>query len=326
MVASVLIDPACLDDLSVFLKTTHFFRDANRQVYQAELSLYERNDPIDQLTVAHELDMQGNLELIGGVSYLAQLIHDLPTSVSAVYYGTIVHQAYIKRCLITFTGKVAAIAWDSTDATEAVRQCDSLLDGIKLELGQQPFILSNLRKLNSDPPYYTLSVNNKFEIRLSSEELLTYKALRAKVMQMCNFVPPPMKNEEWTTRVNRLLSTVQSEDVPLEASDEYHIWLAACALIREMPLVDTREEFLAGHPVEKGDNYMVKGGPFFTAVKQRLKATQLKPSAFWATLRRYGVRDTTTRIGGKIEGCWAVPLKSLEEKVKEESDDLPFIL
>lgn len=82
----------------------HFPR--HRHVFRAMLALSERKAPIDVLTLEHELtntkgwDLESNLnEAVGGIGFLAQLEHRVPTSEAVEHYARIVRESASLRRL-----------------------------------------------------------------------------------------------------------------------------------------------------------------------------------------------------------------------------------
>ena len=63
-----------------------FYSDANKKIFQALVSLYKDNTPIDITTVKNELDKQKNLSSVGGVDYLTEVIDSVVTSANLDYY------------------------------------------------------------------------------------------------------------------------------------------------------------------------------------------------------------------------------------------------
>ena len=55
---SLLIDPDAILKVASNLKAEDFFSETNRWIYQACVTLYQRNNAINQVTVAHELLQQ----------------------------------------------------------------------------------------------------------------------------------------------------------------------------------------------------------------------------------------------------------------------------
>ena len=51
-----------------------FYKEANKEIFEAIISLFNRNEPVDLITLSEELKKRGTLENIGGVTYLTDLI------------------------------------------------------------------------------------------------------------------------------------------------------------------------------------------------------------------------------------------------------------
>ena len=80
VIASLLIDADSILKVVSFLKVEDFSSEINQLVYQSCLSLYQRNEAINQITVAHELMRVGKLDQVGGAAYLSHMISTVPTS------------------------------------------------------------------------------------------------------------------------------------------------------------------------------------------------------------------------------------------------------
>src|SRR3990172_6831455 len=111
IVASLLVDPEAIYKIAPILKPEDFFREKNAWAYEACLSLWERSQSINQITVAHELARRGRLEETGGAAYLAKLVVELPTSVGVEHYAGLVQRDSSYRKLITAAGQIAQMAY-----------------------------------------------------------------------------------------------------------------------------------------------------------------------------------------------------------------------
>ncbi|GAI76677.1 unnamed protein product, partial [marine sediment metagenome] len=84
VIGSLLIDGSAIFKVAPILvpldNKSAFYTERNAWIYDACLSLYERDEAINQITVAQELDRQGKLEACGGAAYLSRLISICPTS------------------------------------------------------------------------------------------------------------------------------------------------------------------------------------------------------------------------------------------------------
>src|SRR5215467_6679467 len=109
-----------------FLNPEDFYRENNAQIYRAALNLFREGEPIDNVTLASELEKLGVLERIGGRAHLALIQEAVPTAANVEHYARIVKDKAYKRRLISAGGQVTALGFDdSLDAEEAVNQGQS---------------------------------------------------------------------------------------------------------------------------------------------------------------------------------------------------------
>ena len=120
VVASILVDPEAIYHVAPILKPSDFFREKNGWVYEACLSLWSRDEAINQITVAHELARQERLEQAGGQSYLADIIRTLPTSLGAEFYAGLVKRDSTYRGLIHASTAIMGMAYEAPADVDTV--------------------------------------------------------------------------------------------------------------------------------------------------------------------------------------------------------------
>ena len=141
VIGSVLIDGDALAKVTSFLKMDDFYLAKSRWCFEACLDLFQRQEAINQVTVAHELSLRDRLEETGGAAYLAHLVRSVPTSVHIEYYGQIVQRTSIMRQLITTGGDIAAIGYEGAADTEAaLSRAEDLLFRVRSGRGTRDFI------------------------------------------------------------------------------------------------------------------------------------------------------------------------------------------
>ncbi len=134
VLGALLIDREAISKVVEFLHPESFYREAHQWLYEAILNLFNKNEPVDLVTVTDELSRMGKLEAVGGRIYVADIINSVPTSANVEYYGRIVEDKSILRQLIS---------QGSTLATEAFKEdvdVDDVLDGAQktiFELAQR---------------------------------------------------------------------------------------------------------------------------------------------------------------------------------------------
>ena len=146
VIGSILIDSDSLNRVTSFLKAADFYGEKNRWCYDACIALANRDEAVNQVTVAHELSLEERLESIGGTSYLSHLVMVVPTSVHVEYYARIVQRTSIMRQLIRTGGDIAAIGYEGgVDADSVLSKAEDLLFGIRSGRGSRDF--THLREI-----------------------------------------------------------------------------------------------------------------------------------------------------------------------------------
>ena len=132
VVASLLVDPEAIYKVAPRLRAEDFFREKNAWIFEVCRALWDRRESINQITVAHELARRGQLEDIGGVSYLSRLTTELPTSVGVEHYAGIVQRDATYRKLISAAGHIAQLAYEGgADIGEVMGRAETLIAGVR---------------------------------------------------------------------------------------------------------------------------------------------------------------------------------------------------
>jgi replicative DNA helicase len=128
VLGSLLIDRDAIIEVADIVRPDDFYRQANGTIYGAIVDLYERREPIDIVTVAETLERDGQLDAVGGRSYLSSLSNQTPTAVHAVQYARIVERKAVLRNLISAAGRIAGIGYeDPAEVQEAIDRAESEL-------------------------------------------------------------------------------------------------------------------------------------------------------------------------------------------------------
>ena len=131
VIGSILLDPLSVAKVLQFLHPEDFYRENNGQIYRASLDLFAAGEPIDNVTLAAQLQTMGLLDRVGGRAQLASMQGAVPTAANIEYYGRIVKEKAYKRRLISAGSNIAGFGYDdSVDAEEAINQAQSLVFGV----------------------------------------------------------------------------------------------------------------------------------------------------------------------------------------------------
>ena len=131
VLGALLIDPDAIIRIATILRSEDFYREKNGWIYDVVLSLHERREPVDLLTVSDELERRDQLEEVGGTMFVTSLVNAVPTSVHAEHYARIIERAATRRRLIDAAGQIAALAYqEADDVSEVVDRAEQMLFGV----------------------------------------------------------------------------------------------------------------------------------------------------------------------------------------------------
>ncbi len=100
ILGGILLHNQALNQVLEILNKDDFYSEAHRKIFASILDLSERNEPCDLITLSNALRDNKNLDQIGGMVYLSQLVDNVPSAANIAYYSKIVKQKAILRKLI----------------------------------------------------------------------------------------------------------------------------------------------------------------------------------------------------------------------------------
>jgi len=123
VLGSILLANEALDDVVELISAENFYSDSHRKIFAAILHLRNRGiTGIDAVTLAEELDRRKELEHVGGVDCLLDILKTVPHAAHAAYYAQIVRDKYLQRSLIYACTDILKDSYDGTDNTEDILQ------------------------------------------------------------------------------------------------------------------------------------------------------------------------------------------------------------
>ena len=141
VVGSMLIDGDSFLRVAPVIKPEDFYRDKNQICFAACVALFQRDEAIDQVTLARELSRTNQLELVGGMAYLSHLVSITPTSAHSEYYAQTVARTSTMRKLIEAASKISAIGYEDTEDVEiTLRQAEDVLFQVRSGQTERGFI------------------------------------------------------------------------------------------------------------------------------------------------------------------------------------------
>lgn len=120
VLGAIFITPDKLISVREYIEPEDFYKYSHRVIFKAMITLNDRNDAIDATTVRAILDSQGDLQNIGGISYLVDLVNSVPTSANAEYYAQIVAEKAMLRNIIQRLTDTVNEAYEGSKPSEDI--------------------------------------------------------------------------------------------------------------------------------------------------------------------------------------------------------------
>ena len=142
LLGAVMIAPGAIHEIADVVIADAFYAGKHRTIFNSMLSLFNKGEPIDVVSLSGKLKGEKQLEQIGGAGYLSELVTAAPAATNARHYATIVQTKFLLRSLIDAAQRVSELGFDES------RDIEQVLD----EAQSTVFAVSNsttLRKFTS---------------------------------------------------------------------------------------------------------------------------------------------------------------------------------
>lgn len=113
VLGSMLLDREAIIIALEILHCTDFYKEAHKEIFEAMYDLFDRNEPVDLVTLTEELKKRGILDAIGGIPYLTSLATGVPIASNVRHYAEIVEEKSILRKLIKASQEIVHLGYSS---------------------------------------------------------------------------------------------------------------------------------------------------------------------------------------------------------------------
>ncbi len=120
VLGSILLRKDALYDINDIISPEQFYSEKHKLIYNNMMELAVKNDPIDIISLKSKLEDKGVLEQAGGASFLAELVHIVPSAANVVHYAEIVKKKYMMRRLIQASEKLAQLGFEENGDLEDI--------------------------------------------------------------------------------------------------------------------------------------------------------------------------------------------------------------
>ena len=123
VLGGLMLDNERWDDVAERVVSDDFYTRQHRHIFTEMHRLQEMGKPIDLITLAESLEQQGQLEIVGGFAYLAELSKNTPSAANISAYADIVRERAVVREMISVANEIANAGFDPQG-----RSSEDLLD------------------------------------------------------------------------------------------------------------------------------------------------------------------------------------------------------
>jgi replicative DNA helicase len=117
VLGAIFLDPGVLDNI-IFLEDRDFSIVRHQSIYKVMRWLEKKGQPIDLITVTDAIAKFGQIENIGGVSYLSELSAACPTTANVEYYARIVRSKALERRTKNMGDIISGMSRDDYESDE----------------------------------------------------------------------------------------------------------------------------------------------------------------------------------------------------------------
>ena len=140
VLGALLIDKDSIVKVVEFLKPNYFYKPSHERIYEAILTLYERKEPADLITVPNQLKKMKELDNVGGISYLTELVNAVPTSANVESYANLIKNDFIKRSLMSAASEIGELVFEDDEVEGILDKSEQLIYSLSQNLTYQDFV------------------------------------------------------------------------------------------------------------------------------------------------------------------------------------------
>jgi replicative DNA helicase len=132
VLGAMLVNPNAITAVAESLSADDFYRDTHRLIYRAVLTLYDKGEEVDVVTLSAQLEREGVLERAGGREFVHTLAEFVPAAANAAHYAGIVREQSVLRALIRVGNEIAELGYQHPGNThELLDRCEQKVFAIQ---------------------------------------------------------------------------------------------------------------------------------------------------------------------------------------------------
>ncbi len=141
LLGSIMMRGEAMHDIIDIVGERSFYSNIHRMIWSALHELHSKASPIDLLTLSARLKEKEQLEQIGGMAFLTELINTVPSSTNADHYAEIVEKKHSMRELLRAAEQIMSLGYDEeAELHDILEKADKALYGVTSKTGSHKFV------------------------------------------------------------------------------------------------------------------------------------------------------------------------------------------
>ncbi len=140
VLGAMILDKDAILDVVESIKAHDMYRSAHKEIFESILDLYEKNEPVDMVTLANQLTQKDMLDNIGGIEYLNDLTTAGIITTNAKYYAKIIEEKSMLRRLINASTEILDMGYSTEDADTVLEIAEKSIFDISQNKNRDGFV------------------------------------------------------------------------------------------------------------------------------------------------------------------------------------------
>lgn len=120
LLGAVMIKPQIMGEIAEVLAARDFYAEKHRKIYQTMIDLFNKNEPIDLVSVTSAMKTTKSLEPSGGAPYMAELVNNVPSAANAPHYAEIIKKKSSLRGLIESADYILSLGYNEQEEIDSI--------------------------------------------------------------------------------------------------------------------------------------------------------------------------------------------------------------
>ncbi|HEY9480775.1 MAG TPA: replicative DNA helicase [Candidatus Paceibacterota bacterium] len=141
LLGSIMLRPEAIHEVTDVVREDDFYSEKHRVIWNACMELMAKGNPIDLLSLSSKLKDMGQLDRIGGASYLTELVNTVPSASNVRHYASIVQKKSMMRKLIEAGEHITGLSFEERgELEEIIDQAEKRLFEVTNSVGSHKFV------------------------------------------------------------------------------------------------------------------------------------------------------------------------------------------